>query len=434
MLEQAPKTEKSTDELIPLMAELELNGTLIPIINDYLFWDKVKYRVSTCSPEDLWASVKLFRRLRYSQISFGKYSFAFMITDSMQRLLHEFDLHIGGNLGSNIGIAESDKTKFIVSSIMEEAISSSQIEGAVTTRKKAKEMILQEKKPRNKSEQMILNNFETMKHIVQHKQERLTPKGILEIHKLISAGTLDNPGDVGNFRENNDIHVIDHAKSEIVHTPPPHNELSQIIDELCTFFNSDNKSHFIHPIIKGCVIHFMIGWLHPFADGNGRTARALFYWYMLRAGYWLTEFLSISRIIQDSKIQYEKAFLYTETDNNDLGYFVHYHLKTMDKAYAALKEYINRKQREVSQAASFMKIPGVNDRMAQILKIVYDDGDRVLTTKEIENRFNVSNFTARMDLKTLVTMGYLETIQVTKQKKNFIKSPEFDKLVAKVKK
>lgn len=106
----------------------------------------------------------------------------------------------------------------------------------------------------------------------------------------------------------------------------------------------------------------------------------------------------------------------------------------MDKAYAALKEYINRKQREVSQAASFMKIPGVNDRMAQILKILYDDGDRVLTRKEIENRFNVSNFTARMDLKTLVTMGYLETIQVTKQKKNFIKSPEFDKLVAKVKK
>lgn len=89
----------------------------------------------------------------------------------------------------------------------------------------------------------------------------------------------------------------------------------------------------------------------------------------------------------------------------------------MDKAYAALKEDINRKQREVSQAASFMKIPGVNDRMAQILKILYDDGDRVLTTKEIENRFTVSNFTARMDLKTLVTMGYLETIQVTKQKR-----------------
>ena len=54
----------------------------------------------------------------------------FMITDYIQKALHQFDMHIGGILGSNIGIAETDKTKFIISSIMEEAISSSQMEGA----------------------------------------------------------------------------------------------------------------------------------------------------------------------------------------------------------------------------------------------------------------------------------------------------------------
>jgi len=430
MIEQPPYINENVDKLIPVMVNLQLNGDLKPLIDNYLYWDKIKYKKSNYTPLQLWASIKLYRKLRYTNISFGKYNFSFMVTDVMQRLLHEFDLHIGGSLGSNTGIAETDKTKFMVNSIMEEAISSSQIEGAVTTRKKAKEMIRQEKNPRNKSEQMIMNNFITMKHIVQHKQEEMTPQGILYIHQLISANTLDEKVDEGKFRDNNEVHVVNHADSEIVHTPPSFGEIENLIQRLCVFFNNESDP-FIHPIIKGCIVHFMIGWIHPFTDGNGRTARALFYWYMLRQGYWLTEYLSISRIIQDTKIQYEKAYLYTESDENDIGYFIDYHLKTMAKAYTALKEYISYKQREVSQAAAFMRIPGVNERMAQILKIINDDGDRVLTIKEVENRFNVSNFTARTDLKTLTELGYLEIIQVNKKKNHFIKSTNFEKLINK---
>ena len=159
---------------------------------------------------------------------------------------------------------------------MEEAISSSQMEGASTTRKKAKEMIEQDKKPKNKSEKMILNNFITMKYIVQHKSEDLTPENLLYIHKLITNNTLEDLEDEGKFRENNDVHVVNHSNSEIVHTPPLESELEKLINDLCIFFNTDSEE-FIHPIIKGCIIHFMIGWIHPFTDGNGRTARAIFY-------------------------------------------------------------------------------------------------------------------------------------------------------------
>lgn len=432
-MQPVPFATLSTDETIPIMVKLTMEGTLKPLIEDYEYWDKVKYKAKNTNPQHLWEAVKLYRRLRYIEIYFGKHEFRFMLTDTMQRLLHQFDLHIGGNLGSNIGIAETDQTKFMVNSIMEEAISSSQIEGAITTRKKAKEMIRQEKKPKNKSEIMIMNNFITMKHIVQHKQEALTPQGILFIHQLIANNTLDNTADEGQFRDNNEVNVVNQANGEIVHTPPDFTQIEGLMNDLCDFFNQDSEP-FIHPIVKGCIIHFMIGWIHPFVDGNGRTARALFYWYMLRQGYWLTEYLTISRIIQDTKTQYEKAYLHTESDENDLGYFIHYHLNTMEKAFAALKDYISRKQQEVSQGASFMKLAGVNDRMAQILKIMYDDGDRVLSTKEIENRFNVSSFTARADLKALEQMGFLEAIQVNKKKQHFIKSNQFDKLVSKLKK
>ncbi|MFK7079615.1 Fic family protein [Flavobacterium oreochromis] len=429
MIEHPPMYNKN-DDTIPLMVKFQMDGSLKKIQDEYLYWDKIKYRNKDCSPIELWSVIKLFRTLRANKVKFGKYDFKYVITDYMQRALHQFDMHIGGTLGSNIGIAETDKTKFIISSIMEEAISSSQMEGANTTRKKAKEMIQQEKKPKNKSEQMIMNNFIIMKHIVQHKNEDITPEKILYIHKLITNKTLEDSKDEGKFRDNDEVHVVNHVNSEIVHTPPLQEELNKLISDLCVFFNKDGQD-FIHPIVKGCVIHFMIGWIHPFTDGNGRTARAIFYWYMLKKGYWLTEYLSISRIIKDTKSQYEKAYLYSEADENDLSYFITYHIKTMEKAFDALKEYISRKQKEVFQAAKFMKIPGVNDRMAQILKIIHDDSDRILNIKEIESRFNVSNYTARTDLKALVELGFLEIIQVNKKKQNFIKSLNFDKSIKK---
>jgi Fic family protein len=429
MIEPAPKY-KQNDNTIPMMVALQLSGKLKAIQDEYLYWDRIKYKSKDADPEELWNAVKLHRMIKGSSVKFGRYTFQFVITDFMQRALHQFDMHIGGTLGSNIGIAETDKTKFIISSIMEEAISSSQMEGANTTRKKAKEMIQQEQKPKNKSEQMIMNNFITMKYIVQHKNEDITPEKILYIHKLISNKTLEDSGDEGKFRDNDEVHVVNHVNSEIVHTPPSKDELEKLIDDLCFFFNNESDN-FIHPIIKGCIIHFMIGWVHPFTDGNGRTSRALFYWFMLKKGYWLTEYLSISRIIKDTKNQYERAFLYTEIDDNDLSYFITYHIKTMEKAYEALKEYISRKQKEVFQAAKFMKIPLVNERMAQILKIVNDDYDRIFNTKEIESRFNISNFTARSDLKTLVDLGFLEAIQVNKKKQNFIKSKNFEEILKK---
>jgi Fic family protein len=427
MIEQPPKFKQNASAM-NLMIELQNNGLLKNIQDSYLYWDKLKYKTKQYEPEKLWNAVKLHRLINSNTVGFGRYKFSFMLTDYIQRSLHIFDLHFGGTLSSNIGIADTDKKKFIISSLIEEAISSSQIEGANTTRKKAKEMIQKEQKPKSKDELMILNNFVTMQEIADNKEEEITPEKILSIHRLISNNTLDDKADEGQFRNNNDIFVVNTANSETVHTPPDFNEIPDLINHLCSFFNHDTDD-FIHPIIKGCIIHFILAWIHPFADGNGRTSRALFYWYMLKKGYWMTEYLSISRIIKGSKNQYEKAFLYTESDGNDLSYFITYHIKTMEKAIEALKEYINRKQKEVSQASKFLKIPSVNDRMAQILKIIYDDADRVLNTKEIESRFSVSNYTARTDLKNLVGLGFLEIIQVNKKKQNFIKTSNFDQII-----
>lgn len=429
MIELPPKFErdKLLENNLKLYFEIP-NELVISINNEYLYWDKVKYKSKNYKPEDLWNVVKFSRFVNQTPFFFHNYLFKYVSTEYIQKMLHFFDMNIGGTLTSNVGIAETDKEKFLVNSIMEEAIASSQMEGAVTTRKKAKEMLQKELKPKSVSEQMILNNYNTIKYIVQNKNDELSPGQLLYIHRLVTKNTLDKNEEEGAYRTNDNIFVVNYSTNEVVHNPPSYAELPQLIDTICTFFNTESQT-FIHPIIKGIIIHFMVAWIHPFSDGNGRTARALFYWYLLKKGYWLTEYLSISRIIKDTKNQYEKSFLYTENDENDLSYFITYNLKTMEKAYEALKKYINYKQKEVNQAAKFLKIPNVNERQAQILKLIYDDSDRVLSVKEMENRFLISGYTARTDLKGLVNLGFLKVINVNKKKQNFIKSADFEKVM-----
>ena len=312
---------------------------------------------------------------------------------------------------------------------MEEAIASSQIEGAVTTRKKAKDMLRKSIKPRNKSEQMILNNYNTIKHIVSKQNEALTLERLFEVHRLVTHQTLHDVEDEGCFRTDNEVKVVDSIDNEIVYTPPEFKEVPDLMKELIAFFNKVDGAAFIHPIVKGCIIHFMIGYIHPFVDGNGRTARALFYWYLLKNGYWLTEYLSISQIIVKSKMQYSHAYLYTEIDDNDLTYFIHYKLKTMQQAFESLQKYIQRKISEKKKFIDIQKISGINERQARMLNWLKEEADLLFSVKEIEQRFVVSNQTARTDLEDLAEKGYLEIIELNKKTKAFCRSKTFETIL-----
>ena len=398
--------------------------------NEYLYYDKAKYQKlpQGVTPKMLWAAVK-YSRANSTRVEFGNYIFSFHLTNLIQQQLHTFDLNIGGHLGAKSIIPDNNKRDYLVSSIMEEAIASSQIEGAVTTRKKAKEMLRKNRNPRNKSEQMIVNNYITIRHIVENQHQPLTEESLLEVHRFITKETLENKSEEGKYRTNNEANVVDITDGEIVHTPPNVTEIATLMNQLFLFFNDEKNDTFIHPIAKGCIIHFMIGFIHPFVDGNGRTARALFYWYLLKRGYWLTEYLSISRLIVKSKTQYAKAFLYSEIDEFDLTYFIHYKLKTMKLAFGSLHEYIDRKVKEKRRFSHFQRLEGVNERQANILRWVYEEPDMLLTVKEVETRLSTSNQTARNDLMGLVEKGYLELIKMNQKTKAFGRISNFEEII-----
>ena len=277
---------------------------------------------------------------------------------------------------------------------------------------------------------MIVNNYASIQFITEHKDDELTSELLLKIHSLMTKKTLEKPEDEGCFRTNDDVVVENGITHEVVHTPPSYKEIPAFVTKLCKFANEEDKNTFIHPIIKAIIIHFMIAYVHPFVDGNGRTARALFYWYMLKKGYWLTEYLSISRIIYRSKKNYEKAYLYAEADQGDIGYFITYHLRVLELAFRELKSYIDRKISQRQNNSDILLVGGINERQATIISWFRDNPNTVLTVKELVTRFAISNPTARLDIDGLVNMGLLTRIPVNKVKSNYIKSPDFDNILS----
>ena len=131
------------------------------------------------------------------------------------------------------------------------------------------------------------------------------------------------------------------------------------------------------------------------------------------------------------KKTYEKAYLYVENDENDLGYFVTYNLRVLDLAFKKLQQYIKRKTKEKLDANQFLHIGEINQRQAQIIKIYYDNPQETLTVKEVQNKFGISPTTAKSDIIELVNRGILAEISFNKVKKGYIKGPEFDTIISK---
>ena len=432
MIERPPFITQNIDATLD---NEELKNLISSINSRYLYWSEVKYRIpSGMTGIELWSKVKSIRDLTNVRI-WDQDNIHFSLTNTMQRLCHEFDMNFGGSWGASRIFPDDNTTRelYLISSIMEEAIASSQMEGAATTREAAKEMLRKKISPRDKSQRMILNNYTTINFIRDHAKERLTPALIMQIHGLMTENALDVPDAAGRLRRDDENIVVGNGiTGEIVHTPPPAECFNEFLDNLCVFFNNENTDIFVHPIIRAITIHFLVGYYHPFADGNGRTARALFYWYMMKSDYWLVQYLSISRIIKGSKKSYEKAFLYSEADGNDIGYFIQYNMDVLLKSFDALSQYIKRKNNEKKKAEKLMHLGNLTVRQSQILSLCIENPDIVIVSTDIVGKFGVTPNTAKSDLRKLTEKGYLREISLNGRTRGYVRSDSFDQMVGKI--
>ncbi len=391
----------------------------------YLSWQELRHRGAPqgMSTEQWWLGIKLHRTQARQSVPLNnakEQAFSFAPTQYIQQYLHKIDRAAGTLLmtDANTVFTVTERDKYLLTSLAEEAIMSSMLEGAVVTRSEAKELIRSNRPPKDEHEQMVINNYRTMRMILQHKDEPLTPEFILSLHRSMVDGTLKSPEKAGTLRCAEDkVYIEDTRTGDVIHMPPPADGLMNRLERICSFANGqDEQEYYIHPIIRAIILHFQLAYDHPFVDGNGRTARSLFYWGMLHAGYWLFEYISISREIYRHSRSYYDSFINTEEDDNDLNYFIIDQLNTIYTSIESLMKHLRAKQQLNEQLhVALANAADINHRQKNVLLHFLQHPNAYTSVSLHCNEYKVVRQTARTDLTGLEKHRFLYSQVVSRE-------------------
>ena len=401
----------------------------------YPHWDTLRRLdpPGDLSSEEWWTGIKLSRSGLFRQIPLcdarGR-PFRFMLPDPVQEALHRIDSRATGRIGvADTVVNRQTRDRFIVDSLIDEAITSSQLEGASTTQAAATRMIRSGRRPRDRSERMILNNYRAMEAIRTMRESPLTADAVLALHVTLTADTLRDPAAAGRLQrpEDDRVEVCD-ADDQVLYHPPPAEQLPERLDQMVQFANRDAEDGaFMHPVVRAILLHFWLAFDHPFEDGNGRTARALFYWAMLRHGYRPFEFVSISRFLKKAPAQYARAFLHTETDGNDLTYFIVHQVDVIRRAVDDLDAYLETKVRQVQRVERMLRrSTDLNHRQLALVAHAVRHPDAEYTTRSHQTSHNVAYATARADLFRLAELGLLDQRRIGRRTHVFSTPPDLE--------
>jgi Fic family protein len=385
----------------------------------YAHWDKLQrlQPPNGLSTEEWWLGIKTGRlaEARFLPLrDTDGTQFRFGLPDLVLRRLHRIDQRASGEVAMEEVVTSEKQAgqRFLVNSLMEEAIRSSQLEGATTSRRVAKEMLRTGRRPRDRGERMIVNNYRALQFVREEMGKTLTLDAILELHKIVTEGTLDDPSAAGRLQRVGEerVAVFDRDEEERpVHIPPSADELPERMRLLCDFANErESGDKFIHPVVQAILLHFWLAYDHPFEDGNGRTARILFSWLMQQRGYWLIEYLPISPIIREAPAKYGRAFMESENDEGDATYFLVHQLEVIEKALDKHDVYIQRKIGEVRDVERLLQdTDGLNHRQLALLTDAVRNPDGIYTFGSHATSHRVTHETARTDLSRLAERGLL---------------------------
>lgn len=440
---QKPAKKPDFADLMKFIYEIQTDATatenLARIEADYLSWDEFRKKswITDDRKEIYWAATKEFRRhFRFSTPIKDKdgnnYTFSPL---NHNEFLHDIDLEFGGNFIGIKDFDDSNKRQIIRRNLIEESIASSKLEGANTSREAARIMLKEGRKPRNKSERMIVNNHEAMLKAEQELRHKpLSMETLFELHRIVTKETLEDENLEGKLRETldakgNRLKIMPWDETTVAYTVPDREFVDEQLPRLIDFANDELPHNFIHPLFKAVMLHFWVGLLHPFEDGNGRLARILFYWYMLRKGYWAFAYLSLSEKILKSPTQYAMSYLNSEQDDYDLNYFLHYNLKKLKLARSDLQKFAQAQIEENKiQGQIAMGQHGLNIRQIRLLHYLIKDEQRFTNVTAHKNNHQISNMTAVTDLKSLVEKGLLRKLRSGKNI-NYFPMPKIEEIL-----
>ncbi|MCK4635253.1 MAG: Fic family protein [Candidatus Moranbacteria bacterium] len=411
----------------------------------YLFWDKVKYKYEEIFKNGdkklegfdinlAWKMIKVARNIKSKKTPIrteGDKFFTYNDLPGLDQFLHETDLYLGGNFSIGDNLDEKTKKRIFLNSLSEEAIASAQLEGAHSSRDAAIKMITEQREPKTKDEIMILNNYKAMMKLESEfagqKDKKIGLETLLKYHKILTKGAIedDNLDAIGRLRKKNEIiNVVDNEKNYILHISPNISFVRKELKRLIDFVNDDKKYEFVHPVIKAIMIHFWIGYLHPFYDGNGRMARLLFYLYLLKHDYHFFGYYPISLVIKKSQQQYKMSYVYSEQDDEDLTYFIDYNIRKIKQAKKDFEKYIEKisiEQKKKKSRNKRLELKfSLNDRQIELLEYLTKSVGNVMTLSVYVDNNQITKSTGIKDFKVLKKEYLVDNKKVGREVKYFI--------------
>jgi Fic family protein len=402
------------------LVHVVLSGRPLDARGRYLHWDDMRNRTPPdgLNHSEWWLATKYARQVLHRKVPLHATSgdpFVFANTDSVQELVHKIDQRASGEIVADALVTNlRSSNRYVISSLVEEAITSSQLEGASTTRAVAKELLATGRRPRDRSEQMIVNNYAAMQYAQDLSDRDLTIDDVLSLHRIVTSDTLDDPADAGRLQRPGDDRIeVRWSDDTLLHKPPRAEDLPARLEAMVKFANGQDIEGFMHPVVRAVLLHFWLAYDHPFVDGNGRVARALFYWCMLREGYWLARYLSVSSILRKAPSKYARSYLLTETDANDLTYFLLFQLGVIERSIDELHAYLARKIAESRELDQLMHGSSLlNERQRVIVADALKDPAEPFTIAGQSRRHRVTYQTARTDLLGLEQLQLMARTQV----------------------
>ncbi|WP_024647320.1 Fic family protein [Pseudomonas syringae] len=384
----------------------------------YLHFDKLRFRFPKSLDTDLaWSVVRQARNRQLGMaISLGEPSTlcGFLYTPAMQMAVSACDQNTTNATleWMNARFGESRQLKYLLNDLIEdEAISSSQLEGAATTTQLAKELLKRKRGARTPDEKMIIGNFRMMQHAWECRNEALSLELITNLHQVGVEGIEDERYRPGEFRFVDDI-VVKDGNGNSVHQPPPARGLSQRLQSVIDWINTDHtnidSTPYIHPLIKAVILHFVIGFEHPFHDGNGRVARSLFYWYLFKSGFGGFRYIAISTLLKIAPVKYGRSYLYTETDDMDLTYFIDYQCQIVARATKEFTKNHEAAVAAIDQFNAFLYTSGLYAKLSDKQKIIFNvarsTSNQSFTVTDVKDNIGCAYNTAATALNGLVEL------------------------------
>jgi len=389
----------------------------------YLTREEAGFRIpNDLSLEQFWAALQNFRQQSAVTMPFQDQTgqpFWYVLTPLLQRNLHQIDSQ--GRDSIYKLVRQEIEWEMIKDSLMEEAVFSSAIEGAFSTVKRLKEMVDKKKPPKDINDQMVLNNYEAMQFILKEKHRQMDIDLILQLQKIVTKDTLDadDAAYSGQFRD--DWVYVKDKRDRVIYTPPPAEKVVPAMEQLIAWVNQKDEKDFTHPVIKAAFVHLYFVHIHPFFDGNGRTARALFYFDLIRNEYEFFKYFSISAAVQKAKGKYYNAIRSSEIHGGDFTYFLFYMADTIVESIHLVKSRIAHHYQKEYVIENLDK-GGIllNSRQQKFIQRFFVMDQRVITLKKYQSWFKVAYETARSDLDGLHKKGVLSK---GKQGKAFVYRP-----------